>query len=456
MMDLTGKKVVVIGLSKRTGVATARMLAEQKARVVVSDIKRREDLKEELAMLKDYDIDYELGGHSDSLLRGDLIIVSPGVPLDLPFFKKARKKGIKLISEIELAYHFTEAKIVAITGTNGKTTTTALTGEIFKKAKTDCRVRVAGNIGVPLIQEAPGLTADDWLIVEVSSFQLEACENFRPFISAYLNFSPDHLDRHKTIKKYWQAKKQIFAAQKKNDFAVINQDDPQVKKAARDCQARIHKISLLDEVKQGTFLQDNMLVSRCCGKEDTIIARREIPLPGDHNIANCAFAIQIARLAGISKDVIKQTICDFQPHKHRMEKFYSRQQGTIFIDDSKATNPLATISALKSLEKPVILIAGGQDRQADFSALAAVIKKHVKTLILLGESKDKIEKAVLKQGFNNIYKVEKMVEAVEKVFKEMTDGDCVLLSPACPSWDMYQDYKERGNHFKNEVNKYLS
>ncbi|MFW6256805.1 MAG: UDP-N-acetylmuramoyl-L-alanine--D-glutamate ligase, partial [Bacillota bacterium] len=452
MNSLQDKTVTVMGLSKRTGVAVVKFLARQKAHIIVSDVKPREELTAEIEEIQDIDLEFDLGGHSNKILQSDLLVVSPGVPLDLPIFSRVKKKGIPVISEIELAFRFTDSRIIGITGTNGKTTTTALTGEIFKAGFAG-QVKVVGNIGTPFIQEIDGLSEQDWLIVELSSFQLEAVDKFRPEISVYLNFSPDHLDRHKNEENYWQAKKNIFKQQQKSDRAVINLDDSRVCQAVQDCSAQVYGVSLRQEPEQGIYLQDDDLVLKTSAGKEKIISRSEIPLRGDHNLYNCAFAIMTAHLGGIKKETIRAEIKKFSPFAHRLETVKELPDGPVFIDDSKATNPAAAIKALQAVNKPIILIAGGQDRGADFTEFAAEIKKSVQQLILLGETKNKIEKAVLDTGFNNIYKVDDMEQAVKKAIQKSKSQDCVLLSPGCPSWDMYSSYKQRGEKFQTFVNE---
>lgn len=454
MLKVANKKVTVIGLSKRTGVATARMLANKGASVVVSDVKNSDQLREEIGLLKDYNIDYDLGGHSEKSLNADLIVVSPGVPLNIPFFKEVKKRGIPVISEVELAYQFNKARIIAITGTNGKTTTTRLIGNILKNAKIG-RVKIGGNIGNPLIGEVEDLGEKDWLVAEVSSFQLETIKDFRPKISIFLNFSPDHLDRHQTVENYWEAKKKIFINQKPEDHALINFDDSKVVKAAENCKAMTWKVSLKGEIDRGVYQQGDKLIYKEPGTEEAIIKIKEIPLIGEHNIQNVAFAILAAKITGVSNDIIRKGVSGFSPDSHRLEVIAEEEDGTLFVDDSKATNPDAAIKALLSFEQPIILIAGGQDRQADFNEFAYLISEKVKELILIGETSNKLFKEVVKYGFNenNIYMVQNMKEAVSMAFRRIDSGDCLLLSPGCPSWDMYTSYKERGNQFRNEVEK---
>jgi len=454
MLEVRNKKIAVIGLS-RTGVASARMLVKWGADVVVSDIKTPDILQEDIDKLEDVDIEYELGGHGEKCLNSDMIVVSPGVPLDIPFFHKAEKKGIPIISEIELAYNFTEANIIAITGTNGKTTTTSLIGEILKNADIG-EVRIAGNIGIPLVTEAVGLSSDDWLVVEISSFQLETIKDFRPDISIYLNFTPDHLDRHKTIENYWLAKKRIFENQTCDDYAVINSDDDNVTKAVADFPGKIYNVSLeKDIVKlgQGISVKDDQIIIYDQCKQIDIMDIADIPLKGKHNIQNVCFAILASYLAGSSIEVIKKTIKGFKPSAHRLQTVYNLKGDILVVDDSKATNPDAAIKAVESFDRPIVLIAGGQDRNADFSQWSETICKKVKTLILLGETKLKMKEVALNQGFNNIniHIAEDMQDSVQTAGDYLQPGDCLLLSPACPSWDMYSSYKVRGKEFQDAV-----
>jgi UDP-N-acetylmuramoylalanine--D-glutamate ligase len=451
MFNLKNKKVSVIGLGKRTGLATVKELYKLGAKIIVSDIKGPDELQEELSLLKDYkDIEFDLNGHSEKSLKSDLIIVSPGVPLENSFFKKAEKLGIPYISEIELAYHLNKAKIVAITGTNGKTTTTSILGNILMNSDIG-RVKVGGNIGAPLIQEIDGLEENDWVVVELSSFQLETIRVFRPEISIYLNFSPDHIDRHKSIENYWNAKKRIFMNQLDHDYAIVNYDDSEVMKAVKDCKARILGVSMKNEGGSGIYLKNNELILNIDNKKETILNVNDISLKGIHNIQNVAFAILASYIIGVKKKDIIYGINTFIPAQHRMEEL-DPVKDVLIVDDSKATNPDAAIKAINSYNRPIILIAGGQDRDANFAELAIIIKQRVKYLILLGETKDKIELEVLKTGFTNIYKVKNMKEAVNTAYKIFKPGYCLLLSPACPSWDMYLSYEERGNDFRKQVN----
>ena len=451
MLKIKNKKAAVIGFSKRTGVSAAKSLIDNGAEVIVSDVKSPDQLKEERKMLKGYNVEYDLNGHSDKPLTSDFIVVSPGVPLDTPFFEKVKKKKIPVLSEIELAYHLNQANIIAITGTNGKTTTTSLTGKILQGGNIG-KVRVAGNIGTPFISVVEDLSEEDWVVLEVSSFQLETIHDFKPDISMFLNFTPDHLDRHKNKEEYWKAKRKIFSNQTIDDFALINYDDNRVKEAARNCNAEKYNISLKKEINQGIYLKEGGLYLN--NKEIThkkIIDIKDIPLIGLHNVQNTAFAVMAALLVGIDKNIIQKEITNFNPDGHRLEILSSEENYPLIIDDSKATNPDAAVNALKSIQRPIVLIAGGQDRGANFNEFSRLISNNVKTLILLGETRSQLKKEVLKNGFNNIYTVEDMTEAVSIALAKLKKNDCLLLSPGCPSWDMYNSYKERGKIFKQEI-----
>lgn len=454
MLQVKDKKVAVIGLGKRTGVETAKMLCKQGAEVVVSDVKKREQLEEEISLLSDCNLDFDFNGHGEKSLECDIIVVSPGVPLDIPFFKEASARGIPVMGEIELAYQFSEAKIIAITGTNGKTTTTSLLGNILE-AGIPGKVKVAGNIGIPLIKEITGLSSEYWVVAEISSFQLETIMDFRPRISLFLNFTPDHLDRHHTVENYWQAKKNIFMNQTEEDFAVINIDDKQVAAAAVDCPARKYAVSLEKVPAQGAYIKDDSIYIIINKREDAIIKLTDIPLKGNHNVQNVAFAALTAALIGIDREIIVSQIKKYNAEAHRLDEL-RLNDNILVVDDSKATNPDAALKAITAFkEQSIILIAGGQDRDADFTDLAKSVKDDVKTLILLGETKDKLAEIVLKTGFTNIYKVKDMQEAVKTSAADLKAGDCLLLSPACPSWDMYSSYKERGREFKKYVKDIL-
>jgi len=449
-MDLVDKKVVVIGLGKRTGVAAAKFLVDKGAKVVVSDVKSKEELQAELEELDNYEIDFDLGGHTERVIEDtDLIVISPGVPDQIPILKRVRELGIRIISEIELAYHFCKAPIIAITGTNGKTTTTTLTGEIFKEACSE--VVVGGNIGRPLIQDVPNISSEGFVISEISSFQLENVENFRPKISLILNLTPDHLDRHGTFANYIAAKKRIFSNQKQSDYTVLNYDDQLTREFGNETKGEVVYFSQKEDIKDGgLYVEDGKIISTLTGNKEFIIEVDKIGIKGPHNLENALGATAIAILSGIDLEVIKQVLQEFDGVEHRIEEV-AVVGGVKYINDSKGTNPVAAIKALETFDAPLILIAGGMDKNADFAEFANKIVNNVKELILLGETADQIEADVHSLDFTNVKKVDSIEEAVQVADTLGKEGDYVLLSPACASWDMFSSYKERGRKFKQAV-----
>jgi UDP-N-acetylmuramoylalanine--D-glutamate ligase len=455
MENFINKTVTIIGLSERTGLAVAEKMINLGAEVIISDIKTKEELKPQLSILDKFEnIKFDLGGHSDEILKTDLIVLSPGVPTDLAILKKAEKKNIEIISEIELAYRLTDANIIGITGTNGKTTVTSLTGHILKQ-NLDCKVRIAGNIGSPLIAEIENLREDDWLVVELSSFQLEKIKKFNSEISVFLNFSPDHLDRHKTVENYWNAKWKIFENQNSDDIAVINIDDQYLRNNYKKINSDTYKVTKEREIDQGVIYDKDGIyqIDSQLSTKTEIVKTIDIPLIGTHNITNTAFAVLIARLFNIKKEAIQASVKSYEAFAHRLEVIYDKEYK--IIDDSKATNPHAAVNAMRSLEMPLILIGGGQDREADFADFAYAAKQRIKKIILFGETKLAIKEELDKLNYKNYVIVENMQEAVKESFQDIKRGDTLLLSPGCPSWDMYESYKKRGLEFQNEVQKYL-
>src|SRR6056297_2061 len=455
MENFINKTVTIIGLSERTGIAVAEKMIDLGAEVIISDIKSKEDLKPQLSILDKYEnIIYDLGGHSAKILDTDLIVLSPGVPSDLEIIKKAEKMGIEVISEIELAYRLTDANIIGITGTNGKTTVTSLTGHILKQ-NLDCRVRVAGNIGSPLITEITALSENDWLVVELSSFQLEKIKNFKSDIGVFLNFSPDHLDRHKTVKNYWNAKKRIFENQNKDDIAIINYDDNYLRDNLKNLNSNTYLITNNFDIEQGIFYNKDSIfqIQKELEDKSKILDTKYIPLIGSQNILNTAFAVLIAKLFYIDNESIKNAVISYKAFAHRLEVIYDKKYKV--IDDSKATNPHAAVNAMRSIEMPIVLIAGGQDRDANFADFAYTVKQRVKKIILLGETKEAIKQELDNLNYDNYYLVKNMQEAVLEAFKNIDINDTVLLSPGCPSWDMYESYKKRGLEFQEEVEHFI-
>ncbi len=453
MIDLNGKKVLVIGLA-RSGQAAVRFLSNQGAKVTGTDCKKEELLGYEFERLKDLPVSLITGGYPEVKAGDyDLVIVSPGVPGNIKLLKELEEYGIPIWSELELAAQFIEEPMIAVTGTNGKTTSTSLIGYIFAKA--GINAVVAGNIGIPLIQEVEqNLRNRDkkYWIVEVSSFQLERVQSFRPKIAVFLNLTPDHLDRHGDLESYGLIKARIFANQKSSDFAVINLDDPWLSTHKDYIPSRIWGFSASSLPEEGIGLCGSKVIYSCHGIKETLCSVAEIRLPGPHNLENVLAASAASLLAGIDKDIVAEALRTFPGVPHRLEEVRS-VNGVRYINDSKGTNPEAVIKALASFTEPIILIAGGQHKGSDLSELVHKIKEKVKALILLGEAAPLFRKKAEEAGYNSIWDVSSLPEAVKLAHRIAQPGDIVLLSPGCASWDMFRDYEERGELFRAEVRK---
>lgn len=451
-MNIKDKKVLLVGLAK-TGVSTIKKLDKLGASIVVTDIKPKEKLEDILSQLNGLNnVEYILGSHPEDISDIDLTIVSPGVPLDLPFIEKLKESNVKIIGEVELAYTLSNNPIfVGITGTNGKTTTTSLVGEIFKEANRD--TYIVGNIGNPVIDTVDYTDKNSVLVTELSSFQLESIDTFRPKVSSILNITEDHLNRHHTMENYINAKARIFENQEKSDFSILNYDDSIVRNLNKNNNASILYFSRKEKIEQGVYLdENNNIVISIDGKQITVLNRNELSLPGDHNLENAMAAILMTYVVGVDLEVIKQVLTTFKGVEHRLE-FVTNKNGIMFVNDSKGTNPDSTIKAIGSYERPIILIAGGMDKHSDFTDMMKCATKNVKELVLLGETADKIEASARKEGLENITKVKNMEEAVKKAYELAEDGDVVLLSPGCASWDMYPNFEARGLDFKENIYK---
>ncbi|RDY24943.1 UDP-N-acetylmuramoyl-L-alanine--D-glutamate ligase [Romboutsia maritimum] len=449
-MDLRSKKVLLIGLAK-TGISTIKHLDRLGARIVVNDIKDESKLKEILQELeKINNVEYILGYHPENVDDIDMAVVSPGVPLDLPFILKLKENNIEIIGEVELAYRLSNDPIfIGITGTNGKTTTTSIVGEIFKKAQKD--TYIVGNIGNPVIDTIDKTNEKSVLVTELSSFQLESIDEFRPKVSAILNITQDHLNRHHTMENYIDAKARIFMNQKNTEFTILNYDDLEVKKLAQKCNSKVIFFSRKEEVEGGIYLDRNDNIVIDIDEKITFLNKEELSLPGGHNLENCMAAIGIAYVSKINLEVIKDVLTTFNAVEHRLE-FVRNLNDIMFVNDSKGTNPDSTIKAVQSYKNPIILIAGGMDKGSSFDELLEIAKSNVKILVLLGETASKIEKSAKNKGFNDIHIVKDMEEAVNTAYKLAQKGDLILLSPACASWDMYKSFEVRGKDFKCNVN----
>ncbi|MGV8145123.1 MAG: UDP-N-acetylmuramoyl-L-alanine--D-glutamate ligase [Alkaliphilus sp.] len=448
-MKLKNKRVLIIGLAV-TGVPLVKVLKTLGAKIVVNDMKTKEQLKKSILELKDYNVEYILGRHPDNIDEIghiDLAVISPGIPLEIPFIKKIVKKQIEIIGEIELAYRLTEASIIAITGTNGKTTTTALTGEMLKKS--NLKTHIVGNIGVAAISKVIEAQAEDVMVMEVSSFQLESVVEFHPKISVLLNITPDHLDRHKTMLNYKNAKANIFSKQNCNDYAVINFDDSVVRDIGKKITAKKVFFSSRQQLNEGIYVDKGHIVIRF-EKKERVIEIDKIKIPGNHNLENALAATAIAYIMGVETDVIKDTLETFEGVAHRLE-FIDEVNGVRFINDSKGTNPCASIKAIEAVNSPIILIAGGMDKGSEFSEFIQAFDSKVKMMLVYGETAGKLYETALAEGFKKVLKVCDLEKAACIAFSNSIKGDTIMLSPACASWDMYTNFEKRGEHFKEIV-----
>lgn len=441
-MNLEGKRILVLGLA-RTGRECAQFLARHGATAVVSDLRPESELKEEMQALSGLPVEYHLGGENPNWLHGvDLVIPSPGVPAENILLREAQARSISILSEIEIAYRFLNAPLVGITGTNGKSTTTTLIGEIFTANGT--KVFVGGNLGAPLI----GFAADrwEWGVAEISSFQLEWVEAFRPKIAVLLNLTEDHLDRYADFAAYCRAKERIFAAQKNDDVAVLNRDDPLVWEMRKRIAARVVSFGF-SEAREGVFATADEIIWRDASKEEKFPLRR-VKIQGVHNVENMMAAIAVTKTEAIGRDVIQKSLEAFSGLEHRLE-FVREINGVRYYNDSKGTNVGAVAKSLASFSAPVILLAGGVDKGGDYAPLGDEIKRKVRRLVLFGAAKNRIAKAL--GGFTETVSVDSLDAAVRDAAERARPGDVVLLSPACSSFDMFKNYAERGKAFKNLV-----
>lgn len=449
-MELNGKNVLVVGLGK-SGVASALFLKAHGARVTVSDTKSGDELRNEIPVLLDHGITVETGGHGERTFRGqDLIVVSPGVPVDAPPLLQARGMGENVIGEIELASQFLPGPIVAITGSNGKTTTTTLVGEILTAA--GFPALVGGNIGTPAISLAGRANADTVTVLEISSFQLETIKTFRPKVAAVLNVTPDHLDRHRTFEIYAAAKARIFENQVESDFAVLNADDPTCVEMAARTRAQVFWFSRQKEVEQGAWVREGNVVFRDVKGQREILQVSEIPLKGAHNLENVLAAVCAGTLLGCAPDKIRDAVRNFRAVEHRLE-FVATIGGVDYYNDSKATNVDATIKALESFPANIHLILGGKDKGSDYTVLNDLLRKRVKRVYTIGAAAAKIESQIVssKDGGPEVVHSQTLENAIRSAHAAAKPGDIVLLAPACASFDQFKSYEHRGKVFKEIV-----
>jgi UDP-N-acetylmuramoylalanine--D-glutamate ligase len=445
-MDVKDKRVLVVGLGK-SGVASALFLKQRGARVTVSDTKSPDQLREEIPMLLDHGIAVETGGHGERTFREqDLIVVSPGVPVDAAPLLQARAAGEPVIGEIELAAQNLPGDIVAITGSNGKTTTTTLVGEIL--AAGGLPVSVGGNIGTPAISLVERATRQTIVVLEVSSFQLETIQTFRPKVAVVLNITPDHLDRHRTFQTYVDAKARIFENQQSSDFGVLNEDDPTCKTLPDRTRAQVFWFSRKKEIQQGAFVRDGKILFLDGKSHREVMLVSEIPLKGAHNLENVLAGVCAGALMGCEPAKIRQAIQNFKAVEHRLE-YVATIKGVEYFNDSKATNVDATIKALESFPKNIHLILGGKDKGSDYTVLNDLLRERVKRVYTIGAAAEKIESHI--KGAAEIVHAETLENAIRRASAVAEPGDIVLLAPACASFDQFQSYNHRGRVFKEVV-----
>jgi UDP-N-acetylmuramoylalanine--D-glutamate ligase len=444
-MELKNKNILVVGLAK-TGVACARFLASRGATVTVTDMRGEAALAGPLAELGGYEIRWELERHNvETFLASDLIVVSPGVPMELPQLVTAQKAGKEIISEIELASRFIDVPLVAITGTNGKTTTTTLLGAIFKH--NGYHTFVGGNIGTPLIEMVESHDLPDQVVAEISSFQLEWITSFRPTCAALLNLSEDHLDRYPSYQAYIDAKLRIFENQTEDDFAVVNADDPLVREQTRNLKAHLFPFSRLVELDEGIFFRDGVITYRHNGREECF-PTAAIRLQGVHNLENIMAALACALLLGCRPDESFETVLCFEALHHRME-FVREVNGVRYYEDSKATNVGSVEKALESFDN-ITLIAGGKDKGGAYAPLAPLVAERVSHLVLIGEAAERMQAEL--GALTDTRRATSLEEAVQLAAGITQPGGTVLMSPACSSFDMFRDYEERAQRYIAAVN----
>jgi len=445
-MELRGKNVLVVGF-ERTGEALCRFLLDRGARVRVTEKKPADALGEKMRDFAGRGVVFETGGHqAASFLGADLIVPSPGVP-PIPELAAARAKGVPVISEIELAYLFLRGRIVGITGSNGKSTTATLVHQILKGA--GLRSRLAGNIGTPLISFVDRSRDDDIYVTEISSFQLEYTERFTPAFAAILNVSENHLDWHGTFEGYFAAKKKLVLRQGPDGVAVLNRDDPRIWGLRAEARSRVYGFSRKRRPARGACIDDGWIVVKD-GPPERILPAAAVRLPGAHNLENVLAASLIGRLLGAPGASMRRTIRAFRGLEHRLEDVLTAR-GVRFVNDSKATTVDATLKALASFDRPIVLILGGRGKGGDFSPLRAAVRKRVRAVVLVGEAAGKIEAAL--GGVVPVVRASTYREVVRSAFAAAARGDVVLLAPAATSWDMFVNFEERGRAFKAEVRR---
>jgi UDP-N-acetylmuramoylalanine--D-glutamate ligase len=444
-IELAGKQVLVVGLA-RTGIATALFCAARGARVTATEERPESQIAETSAKLRAAGVTLELGGHkAQTFIEQDLIVPSPGVPPTMAALAAARVIGIPVWSELELAWRFLRGRLVCITGSNGKTTTTSLIGHILETA--GLPVQVAGNIGTPLISRVDVSSDSGFTVVEASSFQLESIVAFRPDVAVLLNITPDHLDRHGSLEEYGRAKVRMFENQTEEDAAILNADDAAALRYAPS-RPQVFWFSRQKRVASGCFLRDDEIVFRRDGAETVLLRREDIGLRGDHNVENVLAAAAAATLAGVEPAAIVEGVCSFAGVEHRIE-FVATISGVEYFNDSKATNVDATLKALDAFPGNLLVILGGKDKGCDYTILRKSLRQHARMVLLIGAAAEKIESQL--GGVVPVERAGTMARAVELAEESARPGDTVLLAPACASFDQFESYEHRGRVFKQLV-----
>ena len=452
MDKYAGKRVLVVGMA-RSGVAAAKLLHKAGAKVVINDNKTADQLGDALLPLKGLDIEYALGRPAGECLSGiDTMIISPGIPDTAGFVVKAKELGIYVTGELEMAYQLSSGEMVAITGTNGKTTTVSLLGEIFRNAGRT--THVVGNIGYPYSAAGFDSADGDMFVCEVSSFQMETAETFHPRCGALLNITEDHLNRHGTMECYAQTKMRMFQNMTEADVAVFNADDPALAPYIPQVKARVMLFSRKVEVENGAFVRGGVIMTRFGGVETAICPTDELYIPGPHNLENALAAACMATACGVDANVIAHTFRTFTGVEHRIE-FVRELEGVRYINDSKGTNVDSTIKAIQTMNRPTAIILGGYDKHCDFTPMVKemLASDYIREAVLIGVTADQIERQCRENGYVNLHRATTLKDAIDQCRALSAEGWNVLLSPACASFDMFPDYEARGRIFKELVNE---
>ena len=449
--DFQGKRTLVVGMA-RSGVAVAQLLLRGGAKVVINDSKTEEELGDALAPLAGLPVERLLGRPAAECLAGiDALVISPGISVDAPFVQKAREQGAYVTGELEVAWQLSRGEMVAVTGTNGKTTTVSLLGEIFKNAG---RVtHVVGNIGYPYSQAGLESRDEDVFVCEVSSFQMETADTFHPRVAALLNITEDHLNRHGTMETYTRMKMRMFQKQTAEDVAVFNDDDPALEPLIPQVKSRVMRFSRKHEVSCGAYVADGWMMVRWDGRESRVCETAEIRIPGPHNLENALAACCVAVAMGVPTAVVRHSLRTFPGVEHRIE-FVRELDGVRYINDSKGTNVDSTIKAVQTMTRPTAIILGGYDKHCDFTPLAKemLASPMIRQAVLIGVTADQIARTLAENGFEGVSRAETLKEAIDRCRALASSGWNVLLSPACASFDMFSDYEARGRIFKELVN----